>query len=240
MGCGSSSSSDQTSPAANAPKELSTTESRPKETVTPALPKSDGVKEVRTENMVETIERTNGGLPSEPEPEQESEQEPQSESQKESESKPSLVQEPFIVTAPPPVAELESDDDGSELSRDSFEGKIVTNTPSPALAAQSDDGVSSIASSSQRYSMEKVVTKEKSVTVISSKEEFIFEYERWQPFVQWGQSNPGHILPSDPGMYKLPSSSLPFPRRPCLRPSFPSLPRLCISLPSSALQIQRS
>jgi hypothetical protein len=117
------------------------------------------------------------------------------------ESEPEAEPAPFIITAPPP--DIESDDDGSELSRDSFEGNIVTNTPSPALA-YSDDGVSSIASSSQgqgNHPIEKGVTKEKPVVaVISSKEEFIFEYERWQPFVQWGQTNPGHILPSDPGM----------------------------------------
>lgn len=101
---------------------------------------------------------------------------------------------PMVFSVPQP--ESESDDDGSELSRDSFEGNIVTNTPSPAfIKGALDEG--SLASSS--HSIAKSINTEK-VNVISSKEEFIYEYERWQPFVQWGQSNPGHMLPSDPGM----------------------------------------
>jgi hypothetical protein len=27
----------------------------------------------------------------------------------------------------------------------------------------------------------------------------VYEYERWQPFVLWGNSFPGHMLPTDPG-----------------------------------------
>jgi hypothetical protein len=123
-----------------------------------------------------------------PEPKTESEPEP----------------EPFIIQSPPCE---ESSDDGSELSRDSFEGYIVTNTPSPAIV-RSEEGGSSIASSTNEKTLQpqqpivekKVSAPEKPITIISSKEEFIYEYERWQPFVQWGQSNPGHILPSDPGM----------------------------------------
>ncbi len=37
----------------------------------------------------------------------------------------------------------------------------------------------------------------------SYKEEVIFEYERWQPAVGWGNSYPGHLLPIDPGKYAL-------------------------------------
>jgi hypothetical protein len=122
------------------------------------------------------------------------------------EQKPEPEPEPFIIHCPP-EAEMESSDDGSELSRDSFEGYIVTNTPSPAIV-RSEDGVSSIASTEkpqqqqqqQQIAEKKSFVPEKPVTVINSKEEFVYEYERWQPFVQWGQSKPGHILPSDPGL----------------------------------------
>lgn len=29
----------------------------------------------------------------------------------------------------------------------------------------------------------------------------VYEYERWQPFVLWGNTYPGHMLPSDPGRF---------------------------------------
>ena len=80
-------------------------------------------------------------------------------------------------------------DDGSELSRDSFEGNLVLNETS--IHSPQCDETSTVTSST--HGPEKV-------QIISSKEEFIYEYERWQPFVLWGQTNPGHMLPSDPGM----------------------------------------
>lgn len=105
---------------------------------------------------------------------------------------PSLSHDSLVFSLPQP--DIESDDDGSELSRDSFEGNIVTNTPSPAIIRNDE---SSVASSS--HGLNKSINPDK-VHIISSKEEFIYEYERWQPFVQWGQTKPGHMLPSDPGM----------------------------------------
>jgi len=32
-------------------------------------------------------------------------------------------------------------------------------------------------------------------------EQYEYEYERWQPIVGWGQSYPGHLLPTDPGSF---------------------------------------
>lgn len=35
----------------------------------------------------------------------------------------------------------------------------------------------------------------------SSAYQYIYVYERWQPLVEWGNSYPGHILPTDKGKY---------------------------------------
>jgi hypothetical protein len=33
----------------------------------------------------------------------------------------------------------------------------------------------------------------------SYEEVIVYEYERWQPFFDWGNSYPGYLLPTDPG-----------------------------------------
>lgn len=35
----------------------------------------------------------------------------------------------------------------------------------------------------------------------SYKEILVYEYERWQPLFDWGNSYPGHLLPIDPGRW---------------------------------------
>lgn len=36
---------------------------------------------------------------------------------------------------------------------------------------------------------------------MSYKEILVYEYERWQPLLDWGNSYPGHLLPIDPGRW---------------------------------------
>lgn len=35
----------------------------------------------------------------------------------------------------------------------------------------------------------------------SADEHIVYQYERWQPAVEWGSSFPGHFLPTDPGKW---------------------------------------
>lgn len=123
--------------------------------------------------------------------------------------------EPAVVIIQSLPYEMESSDDGSELSRDSFEGSVITNKPSPVILQSSITATTqpkapqSKAPQLAEVMEDKVSAPEKPIVAITSKEEFIYEYERWQPFVQWGQSSPGHMLPSDPGMYVDPISPSP-------------------------------
>jgi hypothetical protein len=35
----------------------------------------------------------------------------------------------------------------------------------------------------------------------SIQQHIVFEYQRYQPIVNWGSDYPGHLLPTDPGRY---------------------------------------
>jgi vacuolar protein sorting-associated protein 13A/C len=36
---------------------------------------------------------------------------------------------------------------------------------------------------------------------ISYREDIVFEYQRWQPVMEWGNDYPGHLMPTDPGRW---------------------------------------
>lgn len=35
----------------------------------------------------------------------------------------------------------------------------------------------------------------------SVQEHTVYEFQRWQPIVEWGNDFPGHLLPTDPGKW---------------------------------------
>ena len=37
------------------------------------------------------------------------------------------------------------------------------------------------------------------IDAVTREEQHAFEYQRWQPIVEWGSEYPGHLLPTDLG-----------------------------------------